>query len=87
MGGGRGVVIIGMRGKPVVAEASLMLQQPEARGVFSGGSYPWIMGHWQWRAAQAPGVGGVNSALCLHTGFLVAGAAGLVFHAHLWGPR
>ena len=38
-------------------------------------------------AAQAPGRGGFDSDLCLHTGFLVAAAAALGFHAHLWGPR
>ena len=31
------------------------------------------------------GGGCVGSDLCLHTGFLVAVAAALVFHAHLWG--
>ena len=84
--GGRGrVVIIGMRGKPAAAEASMMLQQPEAHCVFSRGSCPWISGPWQWWAAQAPRRGGVDSDLCLHTGFLVAAAAVLVFHARLWG--
>ena len=35
-GGGRGtVVIIGMRDKPVAAEAGVTLQQPEAHRVFS----------------------------------------------------
>ena len=43
-------------------------------------------GPWQWWAAQAPGRGGVDSDLCLHTGFLVAAAAALTFHAHLWCP-
>ena len=28
--------------------------------------------------------GSVDSDLCLHTGFLVAAAAALGFHAHLW---
>ena len=76
-----------MWGEPVTAEAGVMLQQPEVHRVFSWGSCPWIMGPWQWQAAQAPGSGGVNSDLCLHTGFLVAAAAALVFHAHLWGLR
>ena len=76
-----------MRGKPVAAEASVMLQQPEVHRVFSRGSCPWITGPWQWRAAQAPGRGGVDSDLCSHTGFLVAAAAALASHAHLWGPR
>ena len=65
-----------------MAEASVMLQQPEVCHVFSLGSCPWIMGPWQWWAAQAPGRGGVDSDLCLHTGFLVAAAAAaLAFHA------
>ena len=75
-----------MRGEPVAAEAGMMLQQPEAHHVFLG-SCPWITGPWQWRAAQAPGRGGVDSDLCLHTGFLVAAVAALASHAHLWGPR
>ena len=59
-----------MRGEPVVAEAGAMLQQAEVRCVFFQGSGPWIMGPWQCRAAQAPRRGGVDSDLCLHTGFL-----------------
>ena len=77
----------GMWGEPAVAEASVTLHQPEVRCVFSWGSCPWITGPWQWRAAQAPGRGGVDSVLCLHTGFLVAAAAALVCHAHLWCLR
>ena len=85
-GGGRGtVVIIGMRGEPAAAEASVKLQQPEAHCVFSRETCPWITGPWQWRAAQGPGVG-VDSDLCLLTGFLVAAAMALAFHACLWGP-
>ena len=76
-----------MRGEPAVAEANVTLYQPEARSAFSWGSCPWIMGPWQWRAAQAPGRGGVESDLCLHTGFLVAAATALASHARLWGPR
>ena len=76
-----------MRGEPAAAEASMMLHQPEAHHVFSWGSCPWIPGTWQWRAAQAPGRGGVDSDLCLHTGFLVVAAAALVSPARLWGPR
>ena len=79
------VVILGMRGKPAVAEASVMLHQPEVPHVFSRGSCPWITGPWQWWAAQAPGRGGVDRDLCLHTGFLVAAAVALAFHARLWG--
>ena len=77
----------GVRGKPAVAEAGMTLQQPEAHRVFSWGSCPWITGPWRWRAAQAPGRGGVESDLCSHTGFLVAAAAALASHARLWGPR
>ena len=76
-----------MQGKPVVAEASMTLQQPQAHHVFSRGSCAWIMGPGQWQAAQGPGRGGVESDLCLHTGFLVAAAASLAFHAHLWCLR
>ena len=40
-GGGRvTVVIIEMWGEPVAAEANMVLQQPEARHVFSLGSGP-----------------------------------------------
>ena len=76
-----------MRGEPAAAEATVTLQQPEACRVFSGGSRPWITGPWQWRAARAPGRGGVESDLCLHTGFLVAAAAALASHARLWCLR
>ena len=76
-----------MWGEPVAAEADVSLHKPEAHRVFSQGSCPWIMGHWQWRAAQAPGRGGVVSDLCLHRGFLVAAAAALAFHARLWCLR
>ena len=75
-----------MWGKPAVTEACVTLQQSEQRHVFSWLSCPWITGTWQWRAAQVPGRGSVESDLCLPTGFLVAAAAALVFHAHLWGP-
>ena len=76
-----------MWGTPAVAEASVTLHQPEAHCAFSWGSCPWITGPWRWRAAQAPGRGGVDSDLCLHTGFLVAATAALASHARLWGPR
>ena len=79
VGGGRGtVVIIRMQGEPAMAEALMILQQPEVHCVFSQRSCPWIMGPWQWRAAQAP-VGAVDSDLCSHTRFLVAAAAVLAF--------
>ena len=76
-----------MQGEPAVAEDSVKLPQPEACHVFSQGSCPWIMGHCQWQAAQAPRWGGVDSDLCLHTGFLVAAAAALAFHARLCCPH
>ena len=76
-----------MRGEPAVAEASATLHQPEVHRVFSRGSCPWITGPWQWRAAQAPRRGGVDSDLCLLTGFLVAAVAALASQASLWGPR
>ena len=74
-----------MRGKPVAADVSMTLQQPEVCHMFSQRSCPWITRPWRWRAAQAPGRGGVDSDLCLHTGFLVAAAAVLVSHTRLWG--
>ena len=75
-----------MRGDPAAAEAGMTLHHPEACRAFSRGSCPWIMGPWQWRAAPAPGRGGVDGDLGLHTGFLVAASAALAFHARLWGP-
>ena len=76
-----------MWGEPAAAEASVSLQQPEVRHVFSQGSCPWITGPWQWLAAQPPQRGGVDSDLCLHTGFLVDEAAALVSHGRLWCLR
>ena len=76
-----------MRGEPAAAEAGVTLLQPEVRRVFSWGSCPWFTGPWQWWAAQAPRRIGVASDLCLHTGFLEAAEAALVFHARLWCPR
>ena len=73
-----------MRGEPAAVEAGVTLHQPEAHRVFSRGSCPCITGPWQWWAAQVPGRGGVDSDLCLHTGFLVAAAAALASHARLW---
>ena len=55
-----------MRGEPAAAEAGETLHQPEARREFSWGSCPWIMGPWQWRAAQAPG-GAVWRVTCACT--------------------
>ena len=77
----------GVRGEPVAAEAFVTLHQPDVRRAFSRGSCPWITGPWQWRAAQTPRRGGVDSDLCSHTGFLVAAAAALALHARLWGLR
>ena len=76
-----------MWGEPAAAEAGLTLQQPEVCHAFSRGSCPWVTGPWQWRATQAPERGGVDSDLCLHTGFWVAVAAALASHARLWGLR
>ena len=76
-----------MRVEPAVAEASMTLQQPEACHLFSQGSCRWIMGPQQWWAAQSPRRGVVDSDLCLHTGFLVAAAVALAFHARLWCPH
>ena len=76
-----------MRGGPAVAEAGMTLHQPEERRAFSRASCSWITGPWQWRAAQAPGRGGVHFDLCLYTGFLVAAAAALACHARLWCPH
>ena len=74
-------------GEPAVAEAGVTLHQRETHCVCSRGSCPWITGPWQWRAAQASGRGGVDSDLCLHTGFLVMAAAALASNACLCGPR
>ena len=74
------------RGEPAAAEAVVTLRQPEARSAFSRGSCPCITAPWQWRAAQAPRRGSVESDLCSHTGFMVAAAAALASHARLWGP-
>ena len=76
-----------MGGESAAAEASVTLQQPETRHVFSQEICPCITGPWHWWAAQVPRRGGVDSDLCLHTDFLVAAAAALAFHARLWGPR
>ena len=83
----RGRERYGVRGEPAAAEADMTLHQPEARRAFSRGSCAWITGPWQWRAAQSPGRGGVESDLCSHTGFSVAAAAALASHACLWGLR
>ena len=46
-----------MQGNPTAVEAGVMLQQPEARRVFSQGNCPWITGPWKWWAAQIPRAG------------------------------
>ena len=87
----------GMRDKPAVAEAGVTLQQPELCCVSSPGSCPWITGPWQWRAAQVPGRGCVDSDLCLQHRFLGGGSSSLsvscpslrsaliaAARAHLW---
>ena len=71
-----------MRSESVAAEASVTLQQPEVHRVFSRGICPGITEPWQWWVAQASGTGGMNSDLCLYTGFLVAESAALASHAH-----
>ena len=76
-----------MQSEPAAAAVGMTLHQPEAHHVFSQGSCPRITVPWQWQAAQAPGRGGVDSDLCLHTGFLVAAVAALASHAHLLCPR
>ena len=76
-----------MQGELEAAEAGMTLHHPEACCAFSRGNCPWITGPWQWRAAQAPGRGGVESDLCLHTGFLVAAAVALMVQANLGCPR
>ena len=63
-GGGEGRVR--RRGEPAAAEAGVTLRQPEARRAFSRGSCSWITGPWQWRAAQAPGRGGVEWPVLAH---------------------
>ena len=76
-----------MRGEPAAAEACMTLHQPVVRRASSWRSCPWVTGPWLCRAAPAPGRGGMDSALCSHTGFSVAAAAALASHARLWGPR
>ena len=72
-----------MQGKPAAAEASMTLQQPEVHHVFSLGKLSLDHRTLAVAAAQAPGRGGVDSDVCLYTGFLVAAAAALAFHARL----
>ena len=74
------------RNEPAATEVNMSLQQSEVHCVFSRVSCSWITGPWQWQAALAPRREGVDSDLCLHTGFLVAAAAALMSHARLWCP-
>ena len=75
-----------MRGKPAAAETGVTLQQPEVPCVLPG---KLSLDHGTLAVAGCTGSreGGVESDLCLHTGFLVATAAALGSHARLWGPR
>ena len=74
----------GMRGKPAAAADSMTLHQPEARRVFPLDCRTLaVVGC----TGSQEGRGGVDSDLCLHTGFLVAAAAALVSDAHLWCPH
>ena len=76
----------GMWGEPAAAEASMTLQQPEARAVCSPGEV--VLDHGTLAVAGCTGSqGGVDSDLCLHTGFLVTVAVAAVVYACLWGPR
>ena len=75
--------------EPVAAEASMTLQKPEAHCVFSSrevvpGSHDPGSGGLH---RLAGGSGGVDSDLCLHTGFLAAEAAVLAFHTRFWCPH
>ena len=78
---GRWEGAVRMQGKP---EASVTLHQPEGRCVLSQGNCPWITGPWQWRAAQAPRRGGVDSDLCSHTGSLVVSSSLSISCPSLW---
>ena len=86
-----------MWGEPVASEAGVTLHQPEARRAFSRGSCPWILGPWQWRAAQVPRKGGVDGDPVLAHRLLGGGSSSLsvpcrslgsaliaAAHAHLW---
>ena len=75
-----------MQGEPAAEQAGVLLQQPEAHRVFSLGNLS--LDHGTLAVAGCTGSQGpVDSDWCLHTGFLVAAAAVLLFHAHLWCPR
>ena len=74
----------GVRGEPAAAEAGVTFHSTPC---VLPGKLSLDTGRWQWRAAQAPGRGGVDSDLCLHTGFLVAAVAALASHARLCGLR
>ena len=55
-----------MRGEPAVAEAAVMLQQPEACRAFSRGSCPWITGPCSDGLHRLPG-GEVSRVTCART--------------------
>ena len=82
------VVIIGMQGEPVAAEAAMTLQLPEACRVFSREVVP---GSWDTGSGRLHrllvGGGGLDTDLCLHTGFLVAAAAALAFSCPSLGSK
>ena len=63
----------------------MTLQQPEVHCVFSREVVPGCQNPGSGVLHRVPGRS-VGSDLCLHTGFLVAAAAALAFHAHLCGP-
>ena len=75
-----------MRGEPAAVETGMTLHQPEAPCVLLG---KLSLDHGTLAVAGCTGSreGVLDSDLCLHTGFLVAAAAGLVSHARLWGLR
>ena len=75
-----------MQVEPVVVEAAVTLQQSEARYVFPPGKLFLDHGTLAVVGCTSSWEGGVDSDLCLHTGFLVAAAAALAFHAYLWCP-
>ena len=75
-----------MRGESAVAKASVTLQQPR-HAVFLPRKFSLDHGTLAVEGCTGCGRGDVDSDLCLHTGFLVAAAATLAFHACLWCLR
>ena len=72
--------------EPLVTEAGMMLQQPKHTVCSPGAVVPTSQDPGSGRLPRLLGMGGVDSDLCLHTGFLVAAEAALLFHARLWFP-